>query len=102
MTGEIDVFRAELRAAGQPWSRRGVWTAGVGIIFLAALQTVLLGTVELPPVLEATIPLLAILAIAVIAVGWVFLVIGVVKRHRWARAHPLVMPGLSDGASESR
>jgi hypothetical protein len=37
-------------------------------------------------------------------VGWVFLIIGVLRRRRWAKAHPLIMPGLSDtehGASGS-
>jgi polyferredoxin len=102
MTGELDVFRAELRAAGQPWSRRGIWSAGAGIILLAALQGILLGTVQLPPAIEAAIPPLAILSLALIAVGWAFLIVAFVKRRQWSKAHPLILPGLSEGATKSR
>ncbi len=97
MTGDIETFRAALRAAGQPWSRRGVAFAGTGIILLALLQSVLLGFVRLPPAIAASALLLGGLSLVLIAVGWVFLIVAVVKRRRWAKTHDLTMPSMGEG-----
>ena len=97
MTGDIETFRAALRAAGQPWSRRGVAFAGTGIILLALLQSVLLGFVRLPPAIAASALPLGGLSLVLIAVGWVFLIVAVVKRRRWAKTHDLTMPSMGEG-----
>ena len=101
MSADIETFRAELRAAGQPWSRRGIAVAGAGIVLLALLQSVLLGFVRLPPAISASALPLGILSLVLIAVGWAFLIVAVVKRRRWAKTHDLGMPSLSD-AGEGR
>ncbi|HXQ12904.1 MAG TPA: hypothetical protein VN805_18085 [Caulobacteraceae bacterium] len=101
MTGDIETFRAALRAAGQPWSRRGIAFAGAGIVLLALLQGVLLGFVRLPPAIAASALPLGGVSLVLIAVGWVFLIVAVVKRRRWAKTHDLSMPSLSD-AGEGR
>ena len=31
-----------------------------------------------------------------IALGWIFLVVAILRRRRWAMDHPMVMPALSD------
>jgi hypothetical protein len=72
-------FRAALNAAGQPWSRWGVRAAGAGVLALLALQIVV--------VPYAVYALLA--AVAVIAVGWALLIVAMLKRRQWARAHPV-------------
>ena len=95
MTSEIDTFRAELSAAGQPWSRRGIWITGAGILLMAAAQVVQLASLFFP---------ILMFSLALITVGWMCLIVGVVRRRRWAKAHPMVMPGLADiehGASEN-
>jgi hypothetical protein len=96
VTGDIETFRANLRAAGQPWSRRGIAFAGVGIVMLALLQGVLLGFIRLPPAITASVLPLAGVSLVLIAVGWVFLIVAVLKRRRWARSHDLTMPTLGD------
>jgi hypothetical protein len=99
MTGEVDVFRAELRAAGQPWSRFGIWLVGLGMLMFAA--TTLVG--QIAPI---AVYFFSVLGLAVVALvtGWACFVAAFVKRRQWARAHPLIMPGLSEtghGASEA-
>jgi hypothetical protein len=81
---ELDAFKAELRAAGQPWSRRGVWAAGAGIVFLTITQ--LAG--QIFPSAAYFFALLG-LALALLTVGWAFFVVAFVKRRRWAKAHPV-------------
>jgi hypothetical protein len=96
VTSEIETFRAELRAAGQPWSRRGIVCAGVGILLLGAAQFV----GQAAPFVEFFFPLL-IGSTVLIAVGWVMLIVAVVRRRRWAKTHDLTMPSLS-GAGDGK
>jgi hypothetical protein len=96
LTSEIETFRAELRAAGQPWSRRGVILAAIGIVLLGVTQIV----GQAAPFASLFFPLLVGSTI-LIAIGWVMLVVGVLRRRRWARAHELSIPALSD-AGEGR
>ncbi len=102
MTSDIETFRANLRAAGQPWSRRGIAFAGVGIVMLALLQGVLLGFVRLSPGIAASVLPLAGVCLVLIAVGWAFLIVAVLKRRRWARRHDLTMPSLSEVSERRR
>jgi xanthine/uracil permease len=97
VTSEIETFRAELRAAGQPWSRRGVAFASTGIVLLALLQSVLLGFVRLPPAINGAILPIGGLSLALIAAGWAMLIVAVLRRRRWARTHDLTMPPLDVG-----
>ncbi len=97
MTGEIDVFRAELRAAGQPWSRVGLISVGVGMLLFVAAQ--LIG--QIIPIAMLFFSVLGA-ALVLLAIGWVSLLAAFVKRRQWSRAHPLILPGLSEGASETR
>jgi hypothetical protein len=97
MTGEIDVFRAELRAAGQPWSRIGIWLAGFGMLLLVGAQ--LIGQIApIAPYFFAAL----IASLVLLAVGWASLLAAFVKRRQWSKTHPLIMPGLSEGASDIR
>ena len=96
MTSEIDTFRAQLRAAGQPWSRRGVIAVAVGIVGLGVTQFV----GQAAPFAALFFPLL-IGSFAALAAGWAMLVAGVLRRRAWARTHDLTMPPLS-GAGEGR
>ena len=89
MSEDLEAFKDELRAAGQPWSRRGVTVVGVGVVGLLISQ-----------VAPTTLVIyLALASLAVIMVGWVFLVLAFVKRRRWAKARPLHMPSLADPGS---
>jgi hypothetical protein len=97
MTGEIDVFRAELRAAGQPWSRIGIWLAGLGMLLLVGAQ--LIG--QIAPIAAYFFAAL-IASLLLLAIGWASLLAAFVKRRQWSKTHPLVMPGLSEGASDIR
>jgi hypothetical protein len=96
LTSEIETFRAELRAAGQPWSRRGVICSAAGIVILGAAQFV----GQAAPFVLYFFPLL-IGSVLLLAAGWTMLIVGVARRRRWARAHGLTMPQLS-GADEGR
>jgi hypothetical protein len=97
LTSEIDAFRAELRAAGQPWSRRGTIVVAAGIVFLVAVQFV----GQAAPFVALFFPLL-IAATLLLAAGWVMLIMGVLRRRRWAKSHHLVMPSLGDAGGEAR
>ncbi len=77
---EVADFRNALNSAGQPWSRWGVRVAGGGIVALLALQLI-------PRVPYALYALIG--AVGVIAVGWVLLIMAVLKRRRWAKDHPI-------------
>jgi len=80
-------FRDALNAAGQPWSRWGIRFAGAGILALLALQLI-------PQVPYGLYDLIA--AVGVIAVGWVMVIVAVVKRRRWAKDHPVEDVRLAD------
>jgi hypothetical protein len=97
MTGELDVFRAELRAAGQPWSRLGIWLAGGGMLLLVCAQ--LMG--QIAPIAPYFFAVLTA-SLVFLAVGWISLLVAFVKRRQWSKAHPLILPGLSEGATKSR
>ena len=91
MNQELEAFRDQLRQAGQPWSRRGVMTVGAGVVGLLISQ--------IAPTRIVGVPLLVVLALgslAVIMVGWVFLVLAFLQRRRWAKANPLHEPTLAD------
>jgi hypothetical protein len=77
---EVAAFRDALREAGQPWSRWGIRVAGAGILALLALQL----KPDIPYALYALV-----LALTVIAAGWVMLIMAFVKRRRWVKAHPV-------------
>ena len=87
MNEDLEAFRDALCQAGQPWSRRGVATVGVGIIGLVVSEVAPWKMVVLAALLGS---------LPVIAVGWVFLVIAFIKRRQWAKAHPLHEPTLAD------
>jgi Mn2+/Fe2+ NRAMP family transporter len=91
MTGEIDAFRAELRAAGQPWSRRGVISVAAGIVLLAVAQFV----GQAAPVATYFFSVL-LLAVVLVVVGWVMLILGMIRRRRWIRGQAMVMPTLAE------
>ncbi len=87
MSDEAAEFRNALSAAGQPWSGWGVRIAGAGILALLALQII----PRVPYGLYALIT-----AVAVIAVGWVMLIIAMLKRRRWAQNQALIDAPLSE------
>jgi hypothetical protein len=90
---EIAEFRKALDEAGQPWARRGTRTVGAGVIAVLALQVAGMLGVGLPYAVYLMIALLV-----VIAVGWVLLIMAMLRRRAWAKAHPMAdvpMPELS-------
>ena len=91
MNQELEAFRHALRQAGQPWSRRGVMTVGVGVVGLLVAQLI----AALPSAHAATTFLLAEMAsAAVVMVGWVFLIVAFVRRRAWAKAQRVHEPAL--------
>ena len=90
MSDELEAFRDALRQAGQPWSRRGVATVGVGIVGLVISQVAPWRVVDVVALLGS---------FAIIMVGWVFLVMAFFKRRRWAKANPIHEPTLADPGS---
>ena len=100
MTGEIDVFRAELRAAGQPWSRVGIWLAGSGMLLLVVAQVI----GQIAPIATYFFAVLGA-SLVLLAIGWISLLAAFIKRRQWSAAHPLIIPALSEareGAIETR
>ncbi len=93
MTDELKIFRDQLRAAGQPYSLWGVRTVGLGLAVLVAINV--LGTVR-PNMLSQFGLLLLVLCVLALTIGWVMLIIAFVRRRRWAKAHPLQEPSLTD------
>jgi len=87
MSEEFEAFRAELREAGQPWSRRGVAVIAVGFIGLVVSQVAPSRTVDLGALLGSFV---------LIMIGWAFLVIAFIKRRQWAKANPIHEPTLAD------
>ncbi|MDR3509939.1 MAG: hypothetical protein P4L64_18785 [Caulobacteraceae bacterium] len=85
MNAELEAFRTELRAAGEPYNLWGGRIVGIGLALLVLAQ-----------VLSSYSLLLLYLSLAVMAVGWVMLIIAFVRRRRWAKAHPLQEPSLTD------
>ena len=89
---EVAAFRAELDAAGQPWSRIGVRTVGAG--FIGCLLTLIGGSYVAFIFVERMA--FFVVSLLIIAVGWVFLIMGMLKRRQWAKSQALRMPPLSD------
>jgi Flp pilus assembly protein TadB len=86
MTGELEAFRAELKAAGEPWQQRGIRIVLVGFGLLVVAQVV-----------SAYALALLYLAVAVIAVGWAFMIVAFLRRRRWAKQRAdLTLPDLPD------
>ena len=81
MSADIETFRAQLKAAGEPWGQRGIKIVLSGFVVLAAAQ-----------ILSAYALVLLYIAVAVIAVGWGFLILAFLRRRRWAKAHPIAAP----------
>jgi hypothetical protein len=86
---ELGDFLAQLRAAGQPWNRWGIWGSFIGVFSLLALQVAHLHDIG---VIEGVF----VVVIAVLAVSWTCLIIAFVKRRRWEKAHPLTLPSMSE------
>ena len=86
MSPEAEAYQTELRQAGQPWSRRGVAVTGAGIVGLVIAQVA-------PTV---WIEVLFLVSLAMVAAGWVMLVVAFIRRRRWAAAHPIDVPPLPD------
>ena len=92
MDQNIEAFRDQLRAAGQPWSRRGVFTCGAGVIGLLISNIAPSQPVSLVAL---------IVSFAVMMVGWSFLVVAFVKRRRWSRAQRLTEPSLPEPPAQA-
>jgi len=92
MSQEIAAFKAELDAAGLPWSRLGIRAIGVG---LAGCMFTLIGASYVAFLFQTRIFFFAA-SLAVIAAGWVFMIAAMLKRRAWARSQPLRTPPLSD------
>ncbi len=85
---ELEAFRAELRAAGEPWQQRGVKTFFCGMALLLAAYL-------LPMIAPSYVyPAAALgLSILVFAISWAMLMRAAWQRRLWAKAHA---PVLSD------
>ena len=92
---EIAAFKADLDAAGQPWSRIGVRIIGVG--FIGCLLTLIGGSYVRFIYIEKMAFFLV--SLTVIAAGWVFLIMAMLKRRQWAKAQALRMPPLAGSGS---
>ena len=88
---DLNAFKADLDAAGQPWSRVGVRIIGAG--FIGCLLTLIGGSYVAFIFVERMA--FFVVSLAVIAVGWVFIIMAMLKRRQWAKAQALQMPPLS-------
>ena len=84
---ELEAFRAELRAAGEPWQQRGVKVFFLGMAALLAAYV-------LPMVAPSYVyPAGALgLAILLFAVSWGMLIKAAAARRRWAKGHTPDLP----------
>jgi len=91
MGADLEGFRAELRAAGQPYSLWGGRIVGLGLLVLVAAQVLMIRRQAM------SFGALGLIAgsLAVMAVGWVLLIIAFIRRRRWAKAHPLILTDLT-------
>jgi hypothetical protein len=92
MTGELEAFRAELKASGEPWQSWGVRLCVAGFVGLVVAQ--LSGHV-----VDRLAGVVAIFgaAIGLLAIGWGLLIVAFVRRKRWADTHAnLTLPDLPD------
>jgi hypothetical protein len=88
---ELAAFKAELQAAGEPWSRRGVRTIMAG--FIGCFITLVV-TQYIAALFVIRLPLF-VASLTVLAIGWVFMIMGMVKRAQWAKQQALHVPPLS-------
>ena len=88
---EIAAFKGELDAAGQPGSRIGVRVLGAGVI--GCLLTLVGGSYVAFIFVERMA--FFVVSLAVIAAGWVFIIMAMLKRRQWAKAQALRMPPLT-------
>ena len=95
MNEALDAFRAELRAAGQPYGLWGGRIVGIGFGVLVVIQV--LGMVQPKFLLQFGLLLMA-LCVATIAVGWGLLIVAFVRRRQWARTHAPPAPPPLDSA----
>ena len=93
MTDELKAFRNDLRAAGQPYSLWGARIVGVGFALLVIIQVI--GLTRPMMLMQFGLLLLA-LCIVVLGIGWAMLIVAFVRRRKWAKAHPLQEPSLTD------
>jgi len=86
----LETFRAELKAAGEPWGQRGVKTLFLGM-------TSLLAAYLLPIIAPSYVYPVGALALAIIlfAVSWGMLIKAAAARRRWAKANTPVLPDVS-------
>ena len=90
---ELAEFRKALNEAGQPWSRRGVRTIGAGFVAILALNIALMVGIGVPYAIYLMLAMLG-----VVSVGWVMMIMAMLRRRAWAKAHPIEdvpMPELS-------
>ena len=91
MTDELQAFRDQLRAAGQPYSLWGARTVGIAFGLLVLIQ--ILGLTQPKWLLQFGL-LVFVVCLAVMAAGWVMLIIAFVRRRRWAASHRPIEPAL--------
>ncbi len=85
MTDQLRAFREDLRAAGQPYSLWGGRIVGIGLLVLVIAQVTARYALSM-----------LMVSLGIITIGWVLLIIAFVRRRRWAKAHPLHEPSLTD------
>jgi len=83
MDADLEAFRAQLRAAGHPYSLWGGRIVGLGLLVLVAGQ-----------VLVAFALVFVVVSVLIMAVGWGLLVVAFVRRRRWSRAQASALPQL--------
>ena len=84
---ELEAFRAELKAAGEPWQQRGVKTffGGMGLLLAAYLLPMIAPSYIFPAAALG-------LSILTFAVSWGMLLLAAWRRRQWARANTPVLP----------
>jgi len=84
---QLEAFRAELRAAGEPWQQRGVKTffVGMGLLLLAYLLPMIAPSYIYPAGA-------VVLSVVVFCISWGMLIVAAVHRRRWAKAHTPALP----------
>ncbi len=90
---ELEAFRAELKAAGEPWQQRGVKTflVGMGVLVFAYFLPMFAPSYLYPAGA-------VVLSVLVFGASWAMLIVAATRRRRWAKAHgpsPADMPELS-------
>ena len=83
---DLEAFRAELKAAGEPWQQRGVKTffVGMGLLLIAYVSPMIAPSYLYPAGA-------VVLSVVVFGVSWAMLIVAAVHRRRWAKAHTPVL-----------